>query len=169
MRRAAALLLGLALLGEAAAAQEAPPPPAPSAAQAALLEADQALAEAILADGPRAAYAAALAVDGILFDAAGPSQPGPAAAAQRFAAFPPDARMRRSPEAAAVSEDGASGTSWGAYELSEAGRVLIQGRYLTNWRRGEGGWRILAELAAGRTPRPGPSLSSSPPLAPPGR
>jgi hypothetical protein len=154
VRRAAALLLGLALLGGAAAAQEAPPPPAPSGAQAALLEADLALAEAILADGPRAAYAAALAADGILFDAAGPSQPGPAAAEQRFAGFPPDARMQRSPEAAAVSADGASGTSWGGYALSEGARLVVQGRYLTSWRREDGVWRIVAELAAGRTPRP---------------
>ncbi len=149
MRGAAGLLLAAALLvGPAATAQQ------PSAGRQDLLEADLALAEAILVDGPRAAYAAALAAEGLLFDAAGPSQAGPAAANQRFASFPPDARMQRSPEAAVVSADGASGTSWGGYALSEGPRLVVQGRYLTSWRREDGVWRIVAELAAGRTPRP---------------
>lgn len=144
----AGLALATALLAGPAAAQQ--PSPGPQD----LLEADLALAEAILLDGPRAAYAAALAADGLLFDAAGPSQPGPAAADQRFAAFPPDARMQRSPDAAVVSADGTRGTSWGGYALSEGARLVVQGRYLTSWRREDGVWRIVAELAAGRTPRP---------------
>jgi hypothetical protein len=154
VRQALALLL-LVLMPTFAVGQErAVEPAAPAAEQgaAALLDTDRAFALEILSLGPKAAYGGQLAADGILYDAVGAAPPGQAGAEATFARFPPDARLRRSPEGARVSGDGNSGTSWGSYELGDGEAVVATGRYLTSWRKDESGvWRILAELAAGRS------------------
>lgn len=131
-------------------------------ASATLLALDRALADRIFDEGPLAGYGGSLSAEGILYDASGPSPAGQAAAANRFGSFPADVKLERRPEKAIA--DGASGSTWGSYAVKRGGNVLSQGRYITVWRREEAGWRIVSELAAGRTGQP--AAATLPPRAP---
>lgn len=161
MRHAA---LALALLAGPALAQGGAPLPTPqtelrglaqdeaAAAAQALLEADRAFALEVLSLGPEGAYAAALAADGVIVDASGPSAAGPGAARERFGTMPADARVRRTPEGA--QGDRNQGATWGSYALERGAGVVALGRYVTIWRREGDAWRIVNELAAGRSAPP---------------
>jgi hypothetical protein len=152
---------GLEAAPELRASADAPAEPS---AEATLLLADLAFAEDIATLGPLAAYSAILGAAGILYDATGPSRPGPDAAQDRFSTFPPDAVLQRMPEA--VRAEGSVGTSWGSYALVQNGIQLAIGRYVSSWeRRADGRWSLLVELAAGRAAPP-PAAPQAPVMEP---
>ena len=145
--------------GEAAAA---PSPETSVAAPAVVqdqsqevLDIDFAMAAAIAAQGPKDGYATALSDEGILYDANGASPIGREAATSRFATFPADVTLVRTPERALAA--GGSGSSWGTYTIKRGEAVLSAGRYISVWRRETSGWKMISELAAGKTTTPPPS------------
>jgi hypothetical protein len=114
-----------------------------------VLNVDFALAASIASLGPKDGYASALSAEGILYDASGSSPIGVAAADMRFSSFPTDVVLARTPEKALAA--GGSGSSWGGYAIKRGDTVLSSGRYVSVWRREPAGWKMIAELAAGRT------------------
>lgn len=117
-----------------------------------LLAVDRQLSDVIFDAGPLAGYGAAISADGMLYDSNGPSAAGPAGVEGRFAGFPPDLKLERRPQRAMAS--GTSGSSWGIFAVRRGEQTLTEGFYVTSWRREADGWRIVAELAAGRAPPP---------------
>ena len=122
-----------------------------------VLAIDFATAAAITAQGPKLGYASALSDEGILYDANGASPVGKEAAPSRFGTFPADVRFIRTPERALAA--GGSGSSWGTYSIKRGDTVLSLGRYISVWRREASGWKMMSELAAGRTLVPPPASS----------
>jgi Domain of unknown function (DUF4440) len=122
-----------------------------------VLDNDVAMAAAIAAQGPKDGYASALSDEGILYDANGASPVGKQAASSRFGTFPADVTLVRTPEKALAA--GGSGSSWGTYTIKRGDTVLSAGRYVSVWRREAAGWKMISELAAGKTL----ASSSSPP------
>lgn len=114
-----------------------------------VLDVDIGMAGVIAAQGPKAGYASALSDEGILYDANGASPVGPEAATSRFGTFPADVKLVRTPERALAA--GGSGSSWGTYTIQRGEMVLSAGRYISVWRREASGWRMISELAAGKT------------------
>ncbi|GBF58049.1 hypothetical protein PbB2_01720 [Candidatus Phycosocius bacilliformis] len=134
-----------------------------------LLVLDRAFADALMRDGPLKAYEAVLSAEGMLHDASGSSPPGAAGAQARFATFPADVTLERTPESAMAS--GGAGSSWGRYVIRRGDTALSLGRYVTVWRREPTGWRMVTELAAGRASTPpapatGPLPRKPPSIAP---
>jgi Domain of unknown function (DUF4440) len=120
-----------------------------------VLDNDLAMAAVIAANGPKVGYSSALSEVGVLFDANGSSPAGIAAATSRFDSFPADVSFVRSPEKAIAA--GGSGSSWGSYTIKRGDTVLSSGRYISVWRREPSGWKMISELAAGKTIAPPPS------------
>jgi hypothetical protein len=114
-----------------------------------VMDMDMAMAAAIMAQGPKDGYTSALSELGILYDANGASPAGAAAANTRFANFPADVKLVRTPEKAIAA--GGSGSSWGTYLIKRDETILSAGRYVSVWRRETAGWKMISELAAGRT------------------
>jgi hypothetical protein len=131
-----------------------------------VLDIDFAMAQAIATQGPKEGYATALSDEGILYDANGGSPPGRDAAIARFGTFPADVTLVRTPESALAA--GGSGSSWGAYTIMRATTILSSGRYVSVWRREAGGWKMISELAAGKTivPPPASALGGTLPKRP---
>jgi hypothetical protein len=150
--------------GTAAAAQVAPPTPEPSAPATVVdqsqevLDIDFAVAANILAQGPRVGYGEAMSAEGVLYDANGASPTGQEAANNRFGSFPADVSLVRTPERALAA--GGSGSSWGTYTIKRGEAVLSAGRYISVWRRETSGWKMISELAAGKTVVP-PTTNAS--------
>jgi hypothetical protein len=119
-----------------------------------VLDNDLAMAAAIAAQGPKIGYSGALSEVGVLFDANGSSPAGVAAATSRFETFPADVQFVRAPEKAIAA--GGSGSSWGSYTIKRGDTVLSAGRYISVWRRETAGWKMISELAAGKTTTPPP-------------
>jgi Domain of unknown function (DUF4440) len=124
-----------------------------------VLDNDVAMAAAIAAHGPKDGYGSALSDEGILYDANGASPIGKQAASSRFGTFPADVTLVRTPEKALAA--GGSGSSWGTYTIKRGDTVLSAGRYVSVWRREAAGWKMISELAAGKTVA---SSSSQPPV-----
>ena len=120
---------------------------------------DKELATNIGVNGPLKGYGAYISDQGVLYDAAGGSPEGQAAAAARFGSFPANITMERRPEKAMAS--GGAGASWGAYSVKRGDTMLSDGRYVTIWRKEPSGWKIVSELAAGRNAAP-PALPAKP-------
>jgi hypothetical protein len=141
------------------------PPAAPSPPEAPVapvvdqsqevLDIDFAMAAAIGAQGPKDGYSSALSDEGILYDANGASPAGKEAATARFSNFPADVKLVRTPERALAA--GGSGSSWGTYTIKRGETVLSAGRYISVWRREVSGWKMISELAAGKTFAPPPA------------
>jgi hypothetical protein len=131
-----------------------------------VLDNDLAMAAAIAARGPKEGYGSALSEVGVLYDANGSSPAGVAGANARFNNFPADVQFVRSPEKALAA--GGSGSSWGTYSIKRGEQVLSAGRYISVWRRETVGWKMISELAAGRTntPPPAPALGGTLPKRP---
>lgn len=130
---------------------------------------DKALAEYIAVNGPKIGYGGYISDQGVLYDAAGGSPEGQAAVETRFGAFPANIIMQRRPEKAMAS--GNAGASWGGYAIMRGETILSDGRYVTIWRKEPTGWKIVSELAAGRTNAPPqmptkPSTPTAQPLVP---
>jgi hypothetical protein len=72
----------------------------------------------------------------------------------------------RSPEKAIAA--GGSGSSWGSYTIKRGDSVLSAGRYISVWRRETTGWKMISELAAGKTttPPPPPAIGGALPKRP---
>ncbi|MCU0882189.1 MAG: nuclear transport factor 2 family protein [Hyphomonadaceae bacterium] len=117
-----------------------------------VLLADRALADAIFDAGPLAAYSAAISGSGVIFDGNGGAPEGVAGVNQRFSSFPDGVKLDRRPVAAVAS--GSAGSSWGTYAVRRGDQIMTEGHYLTSWRREASGWRIVTELAAGRSIAP---------------
>lgn len=124
-----------------------------------VLDIDFAMASAIATQGPKDGYSSALSDEGVLYDANGASPAGKEAAASRFGAFPADVTLVRTPERALAA--GGSGSSWGTYTIKRGETILSAGRYVSVWRREAAGWKMISELAAGRTLAPPPQSSTS--------
>ncbi|MFM1976485.1 MAG: hypothetical protein RL145_1331 [Pseudomonadota bacterium] len=139
-----------------ATVSDAPQVPKPIDESEELLAIDRAFAESLAAQGPLKSYEALMSNEGILHDASGSSPAGAAGAQARFATFPADVTLERSPESAMAS--GGSGSSWGRYVIRRGDNQLSLGRYVTVWRLEAGGWLIVSELAAGRA---GPQAAAS--------
>jgi hypothetical protein len=134
------------------------PPPVQDQSQE-VLDNDVAMAAAIAAQGPKDGYGSALSDEGILYDANGASPAGKQAASSRFGTFPADVTLVRTPEKALAA--GGSGSSWGTYTIKRGETILSAGRYVSVWRREAAGWKMISELAAGKTVA---SSSSPPPI-----
>jgi hypothetical protein len=119
-----------------------------------VLDNDLAMAAVIAAQGPKEGYSSALSEVGVLFDANGSSPAGIAAATSRFNNFPADVQFVRAPEKALAA--GGSGSSWGSYTIKRGDTILSAGRYISVWRREAAGWKMISELAAGKTNAPPP-------------
>jgi hypothetical protein len=117
-----------------------------------VLDNDLAMAALVASQGPKVGYGSALSDVGVLFDANGSSPPGQEAATARFGSFPVDVQFVRTPEKALAA--GGSGSSWGSYTIMRGSTVLSAGRYLSVWRRETSGWKMVSELAAGKTNTP---------------
>jgi hypothetical protein len=156
---------------------ETPPPSPPPALPAEtappvqdqsqeVLDNDMAMAAMIAASGPKEGYSNAMSEVGVLFDANGSSPAGVAAATSRFNNFPADVQFVRSPEKAIAA--GGSGSSWGSYTIKRGDNVLSAGRYISVWRRETAGWKMISELAAGKTttPPPPPAIGGALPKRP---
>jgi hypothetical protein len=137
------------------------PPPPPAAAPTNVpdqsqdvLDVDFAMAASIAAQGPKEGYGASLSEEGVLYDANGASPAGREAANSRFGSFPADVKLIRTPERALAA--GGSGSSWGTYSIKRGEAVLSAGRYVSVWRLEASGWKMISELAAGRTFAPPP-------------
>jgi Domain of unknown function (DUF4440) len=124
-----------------------------------VLDIDFAMAAAIATQGPKDGYASALSDEGILYDANGASPVGREAAAARFGTFPADVTLVRTPERALAA--GGSGSSWGTYTIKRGANILSSGRYISVWRREVSGWKMMSELAAGKTLAPPPAAPIS--------
>lgn len=135
-----------------------------SGESATLLTIDRQLSDAIFDQGPLIGYAAAMSDDGVLFDSNGGGAPGQVGVQNRFRTFPSELRLERRPLRAMAS--GPVGTTWGIFVVKRGDQVLTEGYYVTSWRLEADGWRIVAELAAGRAPAPPAALPNRPP--PPG-
>jgi hypothetical protein len=148
---------------KAVAAAQPPAAPSPPEAPVApvadqsqeVLDIDFAMAASIAAQGPKDGYASALSDEGILYDANGASPAGKEAATARFSNFPADVKLVRTPERALAA--GGSGSSWGTYTIKRGETVLSAGRYISVWRREVSGWKMISELAAGKTFAPPPT------------
>lgn len=140
----------------AASVQSVTPPAVQDQSQE-VLDNDMAMAAAISARGPKDGYSGALSEEGVLYDANGSSPAGIAAATSRFNNFPADVQFQRNPEKAIAA--GGSGSSWGTYTIKRGETVLSAGRYISVWRREAAGWKMISELAAGKTNAP-PSPSA---------
>ena len=140
-----------------------PAPAAPSAAvpdqSQEVLDLDFTMAAAIASQGPKDGYASALSDEGVLYDANGASPVGKEAATSRFGSFPADVTLVRTPERALAA--GGSGSSWGTYTIKRGETILSAGRYISVWRRETIGWKMISELAAGRTNAPPPATPIS--------
>jgi hypothetical protein len=115
-----------------------------------VLDIDFAMAASIATIGPKLGYSGALSEEGILYDANGASPVGAEAASSRFATFPADVTLVRTPEKALAA--GGSGSSWGSYAIKRGETILSAGRYVSVWRRETSGWKMVSELAAGKAP-----------------
>jgi hypothetical protein len=124
-----------------------------------VLDVDFAMAASIIAQGPREGYGAALSDEGILYDSNGASPAGRQAAESRFSGFPADVSLIRTPERALAA--GGSGSSWGTYTIKRGDTILSGGRYISVWRQEASGWKMISELAAGRSVAP-PSSQARP-------
>jgi hypothetical protein len=124
-----------------------------------VLDIDFAMASAIATQGPKDGYTSALSDEGVLYDANGASPAGKEAAASRFGSFPADVILARTPERALAA--GGSGSSWGTYTIKRGETILSAGRYISVWRREAAGWKMISELAAGRTIVPPPQSSTT--------
>jgi hypothetical protein len=131
-----------------------------------VLLADRALADRIFDEGPLAGYLEVISPAGVLFDANGGAPEGQGGITQRFATFPDGVKLDRRPIAALGS--GSSGSSWGTYAVRRGDQVMTEGHYLTSWRREDGQWRIVTELAAGRANTPAAAAAGPVPRAPGG-
>ena len=151
----------------ATTSRSAPPPTAAELQDSSeeVLLADRTLADQIFDNGPLAAYSAWMSPIGQLFDSAGSAPPGIEGVQSRFGSFPNEVRLDRRPDKAVAS--GSAGSSWGTFAVRRGDQILTQGYYLTSWRREQGEWRIVMELAAGRAiqspppPRPGASTDAA--------
>lgn len=132
-----------------------------SGESATLLTIDRQLSDAIFDQGPLVGYAAAMSDDGVLFDSNGGGVPGQTGVQNRFRTFPGELRLERRPMRAMAS--GPVGTTWGIFVVKRGEQILTEGYYVTSWRLEADGWRIVAELAAGRAPAPPPALPNRPP------
>lgn len=119
-----------------------------------VLDMDLAMAANVKTLGPKVGYASNLSEVGVLYDANGASPTGTAAAESRFANFPADVTFERLPERALAA--GGSGSSWGSYIIKRGEQILSAGRYISVWRRETSGWKMISELAAGKTTTPPP-------------
>lgn len=119
-----------------------------------LLKFDLEFAKNIKSYGPLSAYSNALSENGTLYDAAGGTPMGKQAAEVRFAKFPSNIILVRKPYSA-LSHGGA-GSSWGQYEVMHGANLLAKGQYSSVWRKEEGGWKLVTELAAGIDKAPPP-------------
>ncbi|GIU67930.1 nuclear transport factor 2 family protein [Candidatus Phycosocius spiralis] len=159
----AVLISFLGLMPQAVAAQTSPPEvaqvssakpewrrndPASKDESEDLLGADRAFAATLAVQGPLAAYQEVISPQGILHDASGASPEGSAGVKARFASFPADVSFEREPEGVLASNG--TGSTWGRYVIKKGDKSLSVGRYISVWRREEGIWRLLTELAAGR-------------------
>jgi hypothetical protein len=124
-----------------------------------VLDVDFAMAVTIAAQGPKEGYGSALSDEGILYDANGASPVGREAANSRFGTFPADVKLVRTPERALAA--GGSGSSWGTYSIKRGETILSAGRYISVWRFEASGWKMISELAAGRTFAPPPATPIS--------
>lgn len=128
---------------------------------ATLLTIDRQLSDAIFDQGPLVGYAAAISDDGMLFDSNGGGPPGQTGVQARFRTFPAELRLERRPLRAMAS--GPVGTTWGIFVVRRGEQTLTEGYYVTSWRLEADGWRIVAELAAGRAPAPASPMPNRPP------
>lgn len=124
-----------------------------------LVAVDLRLASDISDYGPMAAYSKHLSKAGVLYDADGGTPEGVNSAEARFKDFPSAITLVRVPEKAMASANG--GSSWGAYKLYRGTQLLSSGRYLAVWRKEQGVWKIVSELAAGKDAPP-PVLPTKP-------
>lgn len=120
-----------------------------------LLYIDRAFADNIYDKGALIAYTDAISDEGVLFDASGGTQPGKISAETRFKGFPAEIKLERRPERAMASHG--AGATWGTYAVKRGAQVLAEGRYTAIWRKENGIWKIVNELAAGKSAAP-PSL-----------
>jgi hypothetical protein len=132
-----------------------PTPPIVQDQSQEVLDTDLVMAALVKAQGPKVGYGSTLSEVGVLYDANGASPAGVAASESRFANFPADVVFERTPERAIAA--GGSGSSWGAYAIKRGEQVLSAGRYISVWRREASGWRMISELAAGKTTTPPPA------------
>jgi len=122
-----------------------------------LLAADRAMADTSSVSGLAAAIARSAHADLALLYPGAPVVAGRDLAMQLLAAQ--DAlrslRVRWTPLYAEVSEDGTLGVTWGATALAATGATgapLRMGKYLSAWRRGADGWRLVAHAQLGLLP-----------------
>jgi hypothetical protein len=132
----------------------------PAGESAQLLVLDRTLSDLIFDNGPIAGYSAVMSPEGALYDAGGASPPGVAGVEARFATFPPDVKLERRPERALA--DAGAGSTWGTFAVRRGQQVMTEGYYFSSWRREDGVWRLVGELAAGRAPAQ-PALPPRPP------
>ena len=128
------------------------PLPAPDP-RADLLAADHARARAAAALPLPEALALALADDGLFVVSRGDFVRGAAAVRRQVAADSLDAASRAewTPMGGDVSSDGLDGFTYGYVTVTRTTGERVPGKYLAYWRRGRGGWKMLA-LKRGRRP-----------------
>jgi len=146
MRLAAAVLLGLALTGAAAEAQ----PLAPLAAQGELMAADRAFSRLSMTRGRAYAFLAMAANNARLFGADGAQPVQGRAQAFRALGRRQSGRMGWEPLAAGVSPDGRMGWTDGRWEVTQDGKVVSRGHYLTVWAKDRrNAWKVQASMNTG--------------------
>jgi ketosteroid isomerase-like protein len=113
-----------------------------------LLQADRAFAEAVAERGLEA-WVAAFAPDGLMLPAAGEVVNGTVAIREAMApAFAnPEFRLIWSPLGGGLAESDDLGYTYGTYESLDGSPEPTRGKYVTIWKRDEGGkWRVVLDL-----------------------
>jgi ketosteroid isomerase-like protein len=122
-----------------------------------LRRADRAFAEAVAERGLEA-WVAAFVPDGFMLPAAGEVVKGTVAIREAMApAFAnPEFRLIWSPLGAGVAESDDLGYTYGTYESFDGGSEPTRGKYVTIWKRDEGGrWRVVLDIG-NREPKAAP-------------
>ena len=90
-------------------------------------------------------WVAAFAEDGAMLPAGGAMKKGPAAIREAMGGLGKTLKLTWAPVFARVSDDGTLGYTIGNY-TAETPRGVVQGKYLTVWRKTPAGWRVVADI-----------------------
>ena len=102
-----------------------------------------------------AADAANFTPDGILFPEHQDPQVGPAAIQAYYeadAAKMPNATISWTTDDVVVAASGDMAVEWGGWVYSNEGKVIDRGKFVTNWRKVDGAWKVIADIGVSTVP-----------------